>query len=164
MILSGRDLRWYIETGRLKIDPVREDQFQQNGVDLILDSTSNHDTLDVYPASVPYFTLGATRETLTLPDDLMAFVQLRSTWARQGVLVAPTIVDAGFHGNLTLEMVFHHPIVIPIGERFIHLVFAKLTSPTDPYRGKYHGQTGITRARPDPDDELGSGRRVREEV
>lgn len=38
MILSGRNLQLYIETGKLKIAPVTEEQFQQNGIDFILDS------------------------------------------------------------------------------------------------------------------------------
>jgi len=30
------------------------------------------------------------------------------------------------------------------GERFLHLVFAKLSSPANnPYRGKYQGQRGV---------------------
>ena len=39
MILSGRDLRWYVETGRLKIEPVTDDQLSQilaNDANLLL--------------------------------------------------------------------------------------------------------------------------------
>lgn len=77
----------------------------------------------------------------------MAFVELRSTWARQGLLIPPTIVDAGFHGNLTFEVVAFRDIAIPLGQPFAHLVFARLTSPATPYRGRYYGQTGITGAK-----------------
>ncbi len=148
MILSGRDLRWYIECGQLKIDPVLPEQFQQNGVDLILDR---------WEAKGYGFYLGVTRERLELPNDLMAFVQLRSTWARRGIMLPPTIVDAGFKGDLTLEILLCSPEmleqgrIVPIGQRFAHLIFAKTSSPCEPYAGKYQGQSGITEARADAD-------------
>lgn len=145
MILSGRDIRWYLETGELSIEPITEEQFQQNGVDLILED------LDGHPAEFEplTFALAATREILTFPDDLMAFVELRSTWARSGLLLPPTIVDAGFSGNLTLEIFAARRLPVPYGERFAHLIFARLTGPSMPYRGKYQGQRGITGPRAD---------------
>jgi len=47
-----------------------------------------------------------------------------------------------------LEVASFGENVLPIGERFAHLIFAKLTSPSEPYRGKYQGQVEITGARP----------------
>ncbi len=136
MILSGRDLKLYIDTGKLLIDPVTPEQFQQNGIDLILEEISY--------MSGPFW-LGCTREVLELPDDLMAFVGLRSSWARQGFFMPPTIVDAGFKGNLTLEMLafMEHPKET-VGKRFAHLIFAKTTNPCEKYHGTYSGQRGIT--------------------
>lgn len=143
MILSGRDVEWYIQSGKLKIHPVEPEQFQQNGVDLILEAM-DHDWL------IPHiFTLGRTREWIEMPDDLMAFVELRSTWARSGLIIPPTIVDAGFKGTLTLEILPCRSIKPPIGQRFAHLIFAKLTSPSTPYNGKYQGQVEITPPIPD---------------
>lgn len=136
MILSGRDLKLYIETGKLKIDPVEADQFQQNGIDLILQETKF--------MRGPFW-LGCTKETIALPDDLMAFVELRSSWARQGFFLPPTIVDAGFEGNLTLEMLcFMVDPAEAIGKRFAHLIFAKTTNPCEKYKGRYWNQRGIT--------------------
>jgi len=140
MILSGRDLQWYIETKKLKIEPVACEQFQQNGVDLILEAIDSGNT----HFTKLEFTLGTTREWLEMPDDLMAFVELRSTWARNGLILQPTIVDAGFKGNLRLEILPCSNMAVPIGQRFAHLIFAKLTSPSVPYNGKYQGQIGIT--------------------
>lgn len=139
MILSGRDLKLYIDTGKLMIDPVTPEQFQQNGIDLVLEKVS---------FMAGQFWLGCTREVLELPDDLMAFVELRSSWARQGFFLPPTIVDAGFKGNLTLEMLafMEHPRVA-VGKRFAHLIFAKTTGPCEPYRGMYSGQRGITESK-----------------
>lgn len=137
MILSGRDLKMYIGIGKLKIAPVTDEQFQQNGIDLVLE--------DIRLMADNRFYLGCTREVLELPDDLMAFVELRSSWARQGFFLPPTIVDAGFKGNLTLEILafMKHPRAA-LGKRFAHLIFAKTTSPCEPYTGKYTGQRGIT--------------------
>lgn len=96
------------------------------------------------------FYLGCTLETLEMPDDLMAFIEVRSTWARRGFFLPPTIVDAGFHGNLTLEILrYDDNSLDPYRQRFAHLIFAKLTSPSEPYAGKYQHQRGITGAIPD---------------
>lgn len=141
MILSGRDLSLYIETGKLKVSPIRQDQLQQNGIDLLLDK--------VEPGAKGWnhFWLGCTRETLELPDDLMAFVELRSTWARRGFFLPPTIVDAGFKGNLTLEILSMGgwDPRLAISKPFAHLIFAKTTGLCIPYDGVYKGQTGITK-------------------
>ena len=149
MILSGRDLQLYIEMGKLKINPVTLEQFQQNGIDLILEDVELADQDYSFGPPVNFirgeFYLGCTREILKLPDDLMAFVELRSTWARRGLLLPPTIVDAGFGGNLTLEIAcFNKCLKIPRGERFAHLIFAKTSGPCTPYAGKYQNQQGVT--------------------
>src|ERR1700676_2069954 len=123
MIVSGRDLACYIAQGKLKISPTVPEQFQQNGFDAILDHCVDEGD---------HFYLACTRETFELPDDLMAFVGIRSTWARQGFSVPLTIVDAGFRGNLTLEILKFGTATLPIGQRFAHLIFAKLTSPSEP--------------------------------
>lgn len=146
MILSGADIQQYIRFGGLKFSPkLSPDQFQQNGVDLILDSvlpTGKHPRV---------FALGVTREVVQMPCDLMAFVQLRSTWARRGFLLPGTVIDAGFMGSITLEIIsFCEDHNVPVGQRFAHLIFAKLASPSEPYAGKYQGQSGITLAKEDP--------------
>lgn len=144
MILSGADVRQYLGHGGLSFEPeLHEDQFQQNGVDLILDRVEQKQL------NAGEFTLGTTAEYITMPNDLMAFVQLRSTWARRGILLPPTVVDAGFKGNITLEIAVFRQQKLPIHERFAHLIFAKLCSPSEPYGGKYQGQRGITYAKKD---------------
>lgn len=141
MILSGKDVQKYIAEGKLFIQPVSQEQFQQNGVDFILDEVEKHSR------GACDFRLGVTAEYIKMPDDLMAFVELRSTWARKGFFIPPTIVDAGFAGNITLEIVSFAGEPFPVGERFAHLIFAQLSSSAEPYLGKYQGQTGITEAK-----------------
>ena len=150
MILSGRDIQWYIERKKLIVRPIESNQFRQNGIDLILQDVDREEVDENRKwLGRNEFCLGVTREWIELPDDLMAFVQLRSTWARSGFLLPPTIVDAGFKGTLTLEIVSYKHQTVPIGQRFAHLIFAKMASPSEPYDGKYQGQVEITPSKAD---------------
>jgi len=47
--------------------------------------------------------LATTLENIAIPDRLMAFCELRSTFARLGISIPPTIVDAGFSGTSVLN-------------------------------------------------------------
>ncbi len=168
MILGDRDLRYYISKGLIVIEPFDETIIRENGVDLRLGgeiarmhnpgkvfdvrnppkdysefyTIEKGDSFIIYPHEHVLLT---TLEYIKLPDDIMAFVNLRSTYARLGIYAPPTIVDAGFEGTLTIELVGgEFPVRLYKGERFLHLVFAKTTSPVErPYRGKYQGQRGI---------------------
>lgn len=169
MILSDRELREYIESGRLRIDPMRRDTIRENGVDLtigdqILRMRPVHVALDTkrsLPVEQYYQREGPgedgafvirpfdrvllhTVEVISVPKDLMGFVNLRSTLARLGLIIPPTIIDAGFEGQLTIEVAGGaFPVKLYPGQRFLHVVFAKLTSPVErPYQGTYLGQTG----------------------
>ena len=72
--------------------------------------------------------LGQTLERVTLPDDLVARLEGKSSLGRLGLLIHSTagFVDAGFSGNLTLELsnVANLPITIyegmPIGQTLVH--------------------------------------------
>jgi dCTP deaminase len=145
MILSGRDIQWAIERKRLIVRPVALHQFAQNGLDLVLHSVNSSDGI----LHKGEFYLGRTTEYFEFPDDIMAFVQLRSTYARKGILLPPTIVDAGFKGTLTLEIVSFQDQPVPVGERFAHLIFGEMSSQSVPYAGKYQHQIEITPAIPD---------------
>jgi dCTP deaminase len=149
MILSGRDIAWYIERGKLVVNPSSPEQFQQNGMDFILEDVAGHPT--VFDWGFGY--LGTTKEYIEMPDDLMAFVELRSTWARHFISIPPTIIDAGFKGTITLELfvtkpwkygLTGEPLKVPYNQRFAHIVFAKMTGPSLPYNGKYQHQRGVT--------------------
>lgn len=166
MILGDRDLKYYLEKGWIKIMPLREDSVRENGVDLrigeeiarlkktdkVFDSSSKID--DFYKIErgkefivEPYeHVLLTTEEYISLPNDVMAFVNLRSSFARLGLFIPPTIVDAGFQGQLTIELIGSaFPVKLKAGERFIHLIFARTLTPVEhPYSGKYQNQKGVT--------------------
>lgn len=142
MVLSSSSIAQRIIDGDLIFNPfLAEDQIQQNGIDMILAEAER------VILGAGQFTLGRTRERIKMPNDLMAFVQLRSTWARKGFMLPPTVIDAGFEGTITLEIVsFMEGNRLPIGKRFAHIIFEQLSSPSAPYAGKYQGQTEITHA------------------
>lgn len=173
MILSAVDLKKVIAQGSLTIDPLSGDTVRENGVDLrfseeivrlqpsdkVLDiQVPNNEGLYVKEKAADYFVLGkyekvlvATLEKVKLSNDLMAFCQLRSTFARAGVSIPPTVVDAGFEGNLTIQVSGGpFPVKIPVKTRFLHLVFAELKTPlVTGYEGKYKHDNGVATPKKD---------------
>jgi len=103
------------------------------------------------------FVLGQTLERVTLPDDLVARLEGKSSLGRLGLLIHSTagFVDSGFSGNLTLELsnVANLPITIYPGMKIGQISFFRLSTPAErPYgstaRGsKYQGQRGPTASR-----------------
>lgn len=94
------------------------------------------------------FVLGTTKEVVTLPKDLTAFVEGRSSVGRMGLQVENAgWVDPGFSGEITLELYNSSdvPILLTPGVRLVQLVFCSLDQPCEtPYMGKYNGQRGAT--------------------
>jgi dCTP deaminase len=92
------------------------------------------------------FVLGATLEYLRFPGDLAADVVGRSSWGRIGLLVATAVmIQPGFRGTLTLELVNHGdgPIALYPGSRIAQLVVHPVVEPAETsYAGKYIGATG----------------------
>ena len=90
------------------------------------------------------FLLAKTYESITLPADISARVEGRSTLGRLGLgvhITAPT-VQAGYQGRLTLEMFNAGPYKIKLTERMniCQVIFERLTMPaTAVYRGQFHG-------------------------
>jgi len=72
---------------------------------------------------------------------------LRSSIARWGFIAAPTLVDAGFEGQLTIEVMWTRPAPVRLyrGIRFLHVVFFRTEGKVErPYSGAYQGQRGVT--------------------
>jgi dCTP deaminase len=178
MILSDRDIRKQIDSGRLVVEPFDERMIQPSSVDLRVDRTfrifanTRYPYIDVrepmedlteevhvkdgeafilHPGE---FVLGSTLERVTLPDDLVARIEGKSSLGRLGLLIHSTagFVDAGWSGHLTLELsnVANLPITIYPGMKIGQLCLFEMTSPAErPYgdRGKYQGQRGPTPSR-----------------
>lgn len=173
MILSDKDIKRVIESGSLKIEPLAKDTIQQNGVDFrisnelaVRTSANSGELLDgaspdsirksfhISKSDVGYFVLApfqsylmTTQEYVKMPTDLMGFCGLRSTFARLGFVNPLTIIDAGFEGTLTIGVFYggNDPIKVPVGSRFLHVVFARLMDRVDkPYKGHYTKQKGVS--------------------
>ena len=79
-----------------------------------------------------------------MPDNVCGFVVDKSTNARHFISAFNTLIDPGFKGNLTLELVNHSKQTINIeeGEPIVQIVFHWLDEASDrPYSGKYQHQT-----------------------
>ena len=89
------------------------------------------------------FVLASTVERFAMPNDVLAKVADKSTWARRGLAVQNTIIEPGWNGWLTLELTNHgkSPIKIEAGSPIAQIIFHQLLEPTEtPYRGKYDHQ------------------------
>lgn len=89
------------------------------------------------------FALASTVEHFDIPSDVLATVMDKSTWARLGLSLFNTVIEPGWKGWLTLELVNHSldTIEIPAGSPIAQIVFQRLDQTTDrPYAGKYQSQ------------------------
>jgi dCTP deaminase len=181
VVLSDRSIRAEIDAGRIVIDPYDERLVQPSSIDVRVDSqfrvfhNSRYPYIDVRqpmegltelvdkPGDEPFilhpgeFVLGQTLERVTLPDDLVARLEGKSSLGRLGLLIHSTagFVDSGFSGNLTLELsnVANLPITIYHGMKIGQISFVQLSEPAEkPYGSgelgsKYQGQMGPTPSR-----------------
>lgn len=87
------------------------------------------------------FALASTIEHFRMPNDHVAIVHDKSTWARRKLSVFNTVIEPGWQGWLTLELVYHgwKPLHVPAGSGIAQCVFHQLGSPAA-YEGKYQNQ------------------------
>jgi dCTP deaminase len=181
MVLSDRTMKEELAAGRLVIDPLNPQDIQPASIDVHLDrvfrvfKVSSRPYIDirepmddlteevVVEDERPFFihpgefVLGSTSETVTLPDDIVAQVEGKSSLGRIGLLIHATAgyVDPGWTGKLTLELsnVAKMPIALYCGMKIGQLSFLRMSTPVDrPYgsaglRSKYQGQTRPTPSR-----------------
>ena len=180
-VLSDRDIRTALEAGEIGIRPYDPADLQPSSVDLHLDRSFRVFRNNRYPYidvrapqpdltemlrvadDEPFvlhpgeFVLGQTLEHVTLPNDLVARLEGKSSLGRLGLLIHSTagFVDSGFAGNLTLELsnVANLPITIYHGMPIGQLSFMRMDGPVErPYgsretANKYQGQTEPTPSR-----------------
>jgi dCTP deaminase len=164
MILSDRDIRDAIESGRIVIEPYDARCIQPSSVDLHVDSqfrvfaNSRYPYIDVrkdmpdltelveVKDDEPFilhpgeFVLGSTLERVGIPDDLVARLEGKSSLGRLGLLIHSTAgyVDPGWDGYLTLELsnVANLPITLYPGMKIGQISFFRLTTPAETPYGK----------------------------
>ena len=162
VLLSDRDIRAELESGRVRLDPYEPAMIQPSSIDVRLDKFfrlfDNHKYAVIdpaeeqpelthfveVPAGEPFilhpgeFVLGSTYEQVALPDDVAARLEGKSSLGRLGLLTHSTagFVDPGFTGHVTLELsnVATLPIKLWPGMKVGQLCFFRLSSPAErPY-------------------------------
>ena len=90
------------------------------------------------------FCIASAIEEFDMPADLVGIVHDKSTWARQGLSVFNTVIEPGWKGFLTLELVFHgnKDVVIPAGAGIAQVIFTSLAHDAY-YQGKYQHQVDM---------------------
>ena len=86
-------------------------------------------------------TLASAIEEFQMPNDLVGRVCDKSTWARRGLSVFNTVIEPGWNGYLTLELVYHGEDVlhIPAGAGIAQVLFSRIRV-QNTYNGKYQNQ------------------------
>jgi deoxycytidine triphosphate deaminase len=184
MILSDRSIREAIAAGRIVLDPLDESCIQPSSVDLRLDRLFrvflNHtmpvidvkqdlsdltrlveiddgDSFILHPGE---FVLGSTAETLTLPDDLVARIEGKSSLGRLGLLI-----HSSLPGSETVLVLDDGRLVPRSIEEVVRKEQRAMVVAFDPETCEvgYHEITGWYEGPPDRiyEVELASGRRVR---
>jgi dCTP deaminase len=181
VVLSDRTIRAEIAAERILIEPFDPGLVQPSSIDVRVDRrfrvfhNARYPYIDVrqpmedltelveVSGDQPFilhpgeFVLGQTLERVTLPDDLVARLEGKSSLGRLGLLIHSTagFVDSGFSGNLTLELsnVANLPITIYYGMPIGQLSFMRMDGPVEhPYgsretSNKYQDQTEPTPSR-----------------
>jgi dCTP deaminase len=100
------------------------------------------------------FVLASSYETVSLPDDIAARLEGKSSLGRLGLMTHSTagFIDPGFEGSVTLELsnVATLPINLWPGMKIGQMAFFRLSSAAEhpygsgPYGSRYRGQRGPT--------------------
>ena len=168
MLLSDRDIAFYVDSGQIQLDPWDPQMIQPSSVDIHLDRFfllfNNHRYEVIDPAAeqaeltarieVPAdgsfvlhpgeFVLGSTFEKVSLGDAVAARLEGKSSLGRLGLLTHSTagFIDPGFSGHVTLELsnTATMPIKLYPGMKVGQLCFFQLSSPAQaPYGAGAHG-------------------------
>ena len=181
MLLSDRDIRTELDSERVRLDPYDPAMIQPSSIDVRLDryfrlfdnhkypvidpaidqpdlthlvDVANGDPFVLHPGE---FVLGSTYEAVTLPDDIAARLEGKSSLGRLGLMTHSTagFIDPGFSGHVTLELsnVATLPILLWPGMKIGQMCFFRLSSAaefpygSDRYGSRYQGQRGPTASR-----------------
>lgn len=87
------------------------------------------------------FVLASAIEEFDMPPNLCGIVHDKSSWARQGLSVFNTVIEPGWKGFLTLELVFHGSgeLRIPAGSGIAQVIFHEVLEEAA-YQGRYQNQ------------------------
>lgn len=139
MITNGRGL-----LNDAPIENMVDHKLRENGVSYGL-TESGYDIRikqEVVLNEAARFFLASTVERFNMPKTLTGVVHDKSTWARRGLSVFNTVIEPGWSGWLTLELVYHGygSLHIPAGSGIAQVLFHHLEWPADYGDGKYQNQ------------------------
>jgi len=142
-VLSDAEIREHLETGEIKLEPSDLSAcLNPAGYDLRCSRT-----VVLKPKQ---YELVATLETVELGLGVVAFLHIRSSLAREGVVGSFAVVDPGFRGQLTLNLhnVSEKEVTLKESERIVQIVFHLLGSTAKTgYNGSYQNSKGIVASR-----------------
>ena len=159
MILPDWKIEQYVEEGKIEIEPFSTKQLQPHsydlklGADLLMRTGIVQEWKRSYlPQNILLFCLGTTLERIKLPDNIVAQVDGKSTLGRLGLSVHQTAgwIDAGFNGNITLELnPVDEPVSLTEGMLIAQIIFMETESARRPYghpsrNSHYQNQKGVT--------------------
>ena len=181
VLLSDKDIKSEIAAGRIGIDPYDDKMVQPSSIDVRIDRLfrvfENHRYPHIDPSQEqseltrevatigdePFvlhpgeFVLGSTYEVVSLPDDIAARLEGKSSLGRLGLMTHSTagFIDPGFSGHVTLELanVATLPILLWPGMKIGQVCFFRMTSSAEypygssVYGSRYQGQRGPTPSR-----------------
>lgn len=167
MMWSDACIKQAQRCGKINITPFDETRIQPNSIDITLDDNilvldrecnefekvklSDYDYRNLVTGE---FVLASTIERLSLGNGVCAQVDGKSSYGRKGLTIHQTagFIDAGFSGNITLEMyTVGQPIRLEAGMPICQLVFWDAYPSDKPYGSEglgshYQGQTGVTKS------------------
>jgi len=172
MILVDHQIRAAVENQAFSIDPFNPDRINPNSIDITLSDLFRYqrgfektpinpflerdvtigwkDHTGKITINPGQFILGSTAEKITLPNDLCAELNGKSSLARLGLDIHKTggWIDAGFSGQITLELYNAglRPIKLipgmPIGQLVFHATEEAEKGYGDRTGSKYQDQAG----------------------
>ena len=181
MLLSDREIRAELDSGRVVLEPYDPAMLQPSSVDVRMDRYfrlfDNHkyavidpsieqpdltrlvevDADEAFVLHPGEFVLASSYEVITLPHNIAARLEGKSSLGRLGLLTHSTagFIDPGFTGHVTLELsnVANLPIKLWPGMKIGQLCLFRLSSPAEkPYGSgatgsRYQNQRGPTPSR-----------------
>lgn len=125
------------------LKPMATVKFREHGVSYGM-SEAGYDVRikqTVYLHPFRRFRIASTVEYFQMPTNLIGIVHDKSTWARRGLSVFNTVIESGWKGWLTLELVYHGwgILKIPAGAGIAQVIFHE-SAEHAAYGGKYQDQ------------------------
>jgi len=166
MILTKKEILKYIKRGKVKITPFSESQIGPASIDLTLGNEfrifrkSNKkvnivekvdaqsltklitvkDYLDLKPGKL---VLGITKEKITLPENIVGWLQGRSRFARTGLMVHITasFLQPGINNKQVLEIYNASPFTLRLypNTKICQMILSK-TKGKEKYKGIFENQ------------------------